>query len=222
MGNVFWLTSTAKPLIPCSPSSVSSAFPLEVTQEAARAAGSAALSPSLVGHVVGYTTAKTRAAGCSAMRVRLLSGRGQEMEFCDNVVVSVRAPGCLAFVPGLAAPQQVHGVTTGYEIIVFARPDSRRRHITQLEEPVLRALFPEGEPVDIRVLRPLMAFEDEGTSDWLADHILRLALLLEMHFGPPKASLQATYELVVPESDAIDKWLCDAGIEIVEEQVDGF
>jgi len=188
---------------------------LRVSAEAARAAAAAALGTAVVTMVVGYTTRKMHAAGGASVRLLLPEGVGVWITCRECSVVTLRAPGQMAFLPGLAAPFCVGRAPVALEVIVLARPDESYREVTQLPEEHLRNLFPEASKVDLRVVRPLLPFEP-GSAEWLQNRLVQLAELFDEHFGmpcPPYGS-QTAYEGCELNAHELSDWLADAGISV--------
>jgi len=196
-------TGQVSDLVICPRGFTANKFAFSITVEAARAAAAAALSTAIPSILSGYTSQKTVAAGGASIRLQLLSDR---LEACDHCVVSVRAEGRAAFLPGMAV---LSG--SSMEVIVLARPDDSCHHVTQLPECLLRKLFHEGSTVDVRLLRPLR----EETSEWLRETLVQLAMLTEAHFGRPVGG-STMYEFCEQDRASISGWLADAGLQLEE------
>lgn len=232
-------------VVNCPSGQASSSFPLRVTTEATRAAAAAAMSTAMVTTVEGYTTARMREAGASTVRLRLpLVTPGGEAFLETCCAISLRAPGRVGFLSGLAVPRREEGSTVALEVVVLARCDERFREVTQLEEDVLRQLFPEGSSVDARFLLPLSGLEGPlaedvnvegsaagsaggsaaataegvaagtGRGRWLSDKLLTFAGQFESHYGAGRTPQGALLPDVSRE--AVEAWLLDAGLLLVD------
>lgn len=106
--------------MPCPVGQASCHFPFRVTAEAAHAAAAAALGTAFVTTVTGYTSETLHALGASSVCLRLplgswgaaatpssCIGRTVQVDAAPCFVASLRAPGRMAFLPGIALPRLV-------------------------------------------------------------------------------------------------------------------
>mmetsp|Transcript_60698 Transcript_60698/g.100850 ORF Transcript_60698/g.100850 Transcript_60698/m.100850 type:complete len:87 (+) Transcript_60698:651-911(+) len=72
----------------------------------------------------------------------------------------------------------------------------------------------EGASVDVRVVQPLLPFEP-GSADWLSARLIKLATMLDDHFGlpsQPQLGSFSTYEPCESSRKCKVAWLIDAGL----------
>lgn len=209
MGNKY-----GKDEVPVLCSKGSGDFKFSVCVEAARAAAAVAMGSGTTSIVVGYSTTKTKEAGGASIQLRLEDGPPVVDACWQNVVVSLRPRSRMAFLPGVGAPLRC-GTTVGLEVIVLARPDSQLQRVTQLTEDTLVKLYPKGDVVDVRILRPLIPYEPRCTVQWLEEHFVNLADFVEAYYGQPRVLPGVpVYEACLPDKESVVSWLNDAGLEL--------
>jgi len=175
MGNVFGSADDPAAKHTCEVARASHSFPLRISSESAQAAAAAALGSATPALVTGHTTRMTQEAGARSVRLQLKPSLGsassQQVPTQPScATVSIRSQGKLGFLPGIAAILRPDNITTLLEVIVFARPNELLQELMHLDEDLLKALYPEGSTVDVRILRqmPFAHFEDSGAAETAA------------------------------------------------------